>query len=266
MFEYTHIHVGVATASPAPLHGRQLVLRAAAAAAIVVVIVRRSHTALCPFRRLGGGVSLSARCMGGARGGKGRGAGQRGAVRCGQLGQALWCGSPLSESGLVLQEEYCGSVYGPVVHVLPEESQRYRRLVPTGPGLGPTQEDRVSPVPLTDVLAARAVLVLVGGDGQLVPQEATSLHAGQSWSHGVPPLRDEDDEGQRLRGLVQQLLTGTGTTHQFLDTHTWTHLKTPEAPHLKVGHHGIHQLLTERRVGLKGATDRTEGQEGPGHR
>lgn len=33
--------------------------------------------------------------------------------------------------------------------------------------------------------------------------------------------------------------------------------------HLKVRHHGVHQLFAERRVGFKRAADRTEGQEGP---
>lgn len=64
-------------------------------------------------------------------------------------------------------------------------------------------------VPLANVLAPRAILVLVGRDAQLVTQESTSLHAGQSRGHGVTPLRDEDNEGQGLRGLIQQLLTDT---------------------------------------------------------
>lgn len=64
-----------------------------------------------------------------------------------------------------------------------------------------------STVPLADVLTARAILVLVGRNAQLMTQETTSLHAGQSRSHRVSPLRNKDDEGQRLRGLVQELLT-----------------------------------------------------------
>lgn len=63
-------------------------------------------------------------------------------------------------------------------------------------------------VPLADVLTPRAILVLVGRDVQLVTQESTGLHACQGWGHGVTPLWDEDNEGQRLRGLVQKLLAG----------------------------------------------------------
>lgn len=70
-------------------------------------------------------------------------------------------------------------------------------------------ENWVSPVPLADVLTARPVLVLVGGDVQLVSQKPTSLHAGQSRRHRVTPLGDKHDEGQRLRGAVQQVLTET---------------------------------------------------------
>lgn len=78
-------------------------------------------------------------------------------------------------------------------------------LVSSASASGPSS----SALPLADVLAAGAILVLVGRDAQLMAQEATSLHAGQSWSHRVSPLRNKDDEGQRLRGLVQELLTGT---------------------------------------------------------
>ena len=71
-------------------------------------------------------------------------------------------------------------------------------------------------VPLADVLAARAVLVFVGRDSELVPQEAAALQPDQGRGRGVTPLRNEDDEGERLSGAVQELLR----TH----THTHTHV------------------------------------------
>ena len=56
------------------------------------------------------------------------------------------------------------------------------------------------------MLAARAVLMFVGRDGELVPQEAAALQPDQGRGRGVTPLRNKDDEGERLCGAVQELL------------------------------------------------------------
>ena len=108
--------------------------------------------------------------------------------------------------------------------------------------------------------------MLVGGDTQLMTEESTSLHASQSRGHGVTPLRNKDDEGQRLRGLIQKVLTETD--HQSAahsgPVQTTTDLYRPGCyTDLEVCHHCIHHLFTERRVGFKRATDWREGQEGP---
>lgn len=39
-----------------------------------------------------------------------------------------------------------------------------------------------------------------------MPLELALLHAGQGWCRRVPPLRDEDNEGEGLAGALQQFL------------------------------------------------------------
>lgn len=63
------------------------------------------------------------------------------------------------------------------------------------------------------------------------------LETNESLSRWVPPLRDKDNEGERLLRFWQQVL--------------------------KVVHHGLHQLFTERRVGLQWPTQWEEVQDGP---
>lgn len=56
------------------------------------------------------------------------------------------------------------------------------------------------------MLGAAAVLVLEGGQDQLVALEAALLHAGERWGRGFPPLGDEYDEGQGLWRALEQFL------------------------------------------------------------
>lgn len=118
---------------------------------------------------------------------------------------------------------------------------------------------------LADVLGAAAVLVLEGRQNQLVALEAALLHAGERWGWGLPPLRDEHDEGQGLwRALKQFLCEGSQGGYQRLalqatgplacqpSSHTQSHT------HLEVRDHGVHELLTEGRVGFKGTAQRGE--------
>lgn len=57
-----------------------------------------------------------------------------------------------------------------------------------------------------DVLGPAAVLVIEGRQDELVSLELALLHARQGWCGGVPPLGDEDNEGERLAGALQQFL------------------------------------------------------------
>lgn len=61
------------------------------------------------------------------------------------------------------------------------------------------------------MLAPGAVLVFVGREVQLVPQEPAGLHSGQRRRHWVAPLRNKDDEGQWLGRPIQQFLMETRT-------------------------------------------------------
>lgn len=56
------------------------------------------------------------------------------------------------------------------------------------------------------MLGPAAVLVIEGRQDELVSLELALLHAGQGWRGGVPPLGDEDNEGERLAGALQQFL------------------------------------------------------------
>lgn len=56
------------------------------------------------------------------------------------------------------------------------------------------------------MLGPTAVLVIEGRQDELVSLELALLHAGQGWHGGVPPLGDEDNEGERLAGALQQFL------------------------------------------------------------
>lgn len=56
------------------------------------------------------------------------------------------------------------------------------------------------------MLGPAAVLVIEGRQDELVSLELALLHARQGWRGGVPPLRDEDNEGERLAGALQQFL------------------------------------------------------------
>lgn len=65
---------------------------------------------------------------------------------------------------------------------------------------------------------------------------------------------------------------GARGRHQRLPSRWLAILRATPAPHpqqhtnLEVRDHGIHELLAERRVGLKGTTQRGEVQAGPGDR
>lgn len=48
--------------------------------------------------------------------------------------------------------------------------------------------------------------MIEGRQDELVPLELALLHARQGWRGGVPPLGDEDNEGERLAGALQQFL------------------------------------------------------------
>lgn len=89
-------------------------------------------------------------------------------VGSGELLQPLWRRPPFGKARVVLQEEHGRVVDGLVVHFLL----------------------------LADVLGATAVLVLKGRQDQLVAFEAALLHSGERWCGGIPPLRDEHNEGQ----------------------------------------------------------------------
>lgn len=65
---------------------------------------------------------------------------------------------------------------------------------------------RIPRLLLAEVLGATAVLVVEGRQDELLPLEGALLHAGEGRWGGVPPLRDEDDEGQGLAGRLQQFL------------------------------------------------------------
>lgn len=56
------------------------------------------------------------------------------------------------------------------------------------------------------MLGPAAVLVIEGRQDELVSLELALLHARQGWRGGVSPLRDEDNEGERLAGALQQFL------------------------------------------------------------
>lgn len=56
------------------------------------------------------------------------------------------------------------------------------------------------------MLRPAAVFMIKGWQDELVPLELALLHAGQGWCRRVPPLGDEDDEGERLTGVLQQFL------------------------------------------------------------
>lgn len=125
---------------------------------------------------------------------------------------------------------------------------------------------------LADVLGATAVLVLKGRQDQLVAFEAALLHAGERRCGGFSPLRDKHDEGQGLRGALEQFLwEGVRGGRQRLPS-GWLAIPLANLPHphrqqhthLKVRDHGIHEFLAERRVGLKGTTQRGKIQAGPG--
>lgn len=57
-----------------------------------------------------------------------------------------------------------------------------------------------------DVLRPAAIFVIEGWQDKLVPLELALLHPGQGWCRRVPPFGDEDNEGQRLTGALQQFL------------------------------------------------------------
>lgn len=59
---------------------------------------------------------------------------------------------------------------------------------------------------LADVLGATAVLVLKGRQDQLVAFEAALLHAGERRRGGFSPLGYKHNEGQGLRGALEQFL------------------------------------------------------------
>lgn len=88
-----------------------------------------------------------------------------------------------------------------------------------------------------NVLEAVPVLVLVGGHDDLAALPVGFLEPFEDRRRRFAPLGDEDDERQRLQRLGQQPL--------------------------KVRHHGVHQLLAERRVGLERARHRLEVQHRP---
>lgn len=56
------------------------------------------------------------------------------------------------------------------------------------------------------MLRPAAVFVIKGWQDELVPLELALLHAGQGWCRRIPPLRDENDKGERLTGVLQQFL------------------------------------------------------------
>lgn len=82
---------------------------------------RGQHGTLRPISDLWDGVSVSGSDVGGARRGQGGVGG--GAVRRRQLGQTLRGRGPLRKTGVVLEEEYCSTVYCPVVHLVSESTQ-----------------------------------------------------------------------------------------------------------------------------------------------
>lgn len=123
-------------------------------------------------------------------------------IGSGELLQPLWRRPPLGEPGLILQEEHCRVVDGLVVHFLPvgkgscSEQGPDRACSPSlsaRPGFLPLLPGHLL---LADVLGATAVLVLKGRQDQLVAFEAALLHPGERWCWGLPPLRDEHNEGQ----------------------------------------------------------------------
>lgn len=142
------------------------------------------------------------------------------------------------------------------------------RASPARPPVPPTRHPL-----LADVLGATAVLVLEGRQNQLVALEAALLHAGERWGWGFSPLRDEHDEGQGLwRALKQFLWEGSQGGYQGLAFQAAGSLACQPSPHtqshthLKVRDHGVHELLTEGRVGLEGTAQWREVQAGPGGR
>lgn len=123
-------------------------------------------------------------------------------IRSGELLQPLWRWPPLGEPGVILQEEHCRVVDGLVVHFLPVGKGSCSGQ---GTDLGlltqPASQTWLPPLLpghllLADVLGATAVLVLKGRQDQLVAFEAALLHSGERWCWGLPPLRDEHNEGQ----------------------------------------------------------------------
>ena len=76
-----------------------------------------------------------------------------------------------------------------------------------------------------DVLETVSVLVLQSRDDDLSPLPSGRLEFEEGGGRRLSPLGQKDDERQGLQGLFKQTL--------------------------KVADHGVHQLLAERRIGLK---------------
>ncbi len=123
--------------------------------------------------------------------------------------------------------------------------------------------------PFADVLRAAAVLVLEGRRDHLVPEEAAGLHPCQGRGRRVTPLWHKDDEGQRLAGVFQKILRKTErlweSAGECICNIFWTNDfgMMLRVTHLKVCHHGVHEFLTERRVGLKWAAGGREAEDWP---
>ena len=87
------------------------------------------------------------------------------------------------------------------------------------------------------MLKAVSVVVLQGRDDDLPPLPPGGLQLEQGRGRRLPPLGQEDDEGERLEGVLQQAL--------------------------EVGNRSVHQLFAERRVGLEGAVVGLELEDWP---
>ena len=85
------------------------------------------------------------------------------------------------------------------------------------------------------MLESVSVVVLERGHGDLFPLPPRPLQLEQRGRRGLPPLGQEDDEGERLHALVEQPL--------------------------EVGDGGVDQLLAEGRVGLERAVVGLEVQD-----
>ena len=85
------------------------------------------------------------------------------------------------------------------------------------------------------MLVSVPVVVLHGRDDDLPPLPPRPLQLEQRGRRGLPPLGQEDDEGERLHALVEQPL--------------------------EVGDGGVDQLLAEGGVGLERAVVGLEVQD-----